>query len=109
MLFLKCMSLSALFSSLLHLHHALQPFPSLPLSSLLFSFPLIFHSLALHPCHFDFPVHWPAGCVCVCVYTAVSGLGAGWASLNESRQWARGEQGSEKDVARVEGGERRKR
>lgn len=35
---------------------------------LLFSFPLISHSLLfLPPCHFDFPIHWPVLHVYVCV------------------------------------------
>lgn len=44
--------------------------------------------------------------VCVCVRTdaPASGLKPGWACVYESRQCARGEQGSEKDVAAVGGG-----
>lgn len=57
-----------LFYSPLHLLHALPLIPSLPLSFLLFSFPLISHSLLfLPPCHFDFPIHWPVLSVCVSV------------------------------------------
>ncbi len=56
-----------LFYSPPHLLHALPLIPSLPLSFLLFSFPLISHSLLfLAPCHFDFPIHWP-GSLCACV------------------------------------------
>lgn len=56
-----------LFYSPLHLLHALPLIPSLLLSFLLFSFPLISHSLLfLPPCHFDFPIHWP-GSLCACV------------------------------------------
>ena len=43
--------------------------------------------------------------VCVCTDASASGLEPGWACLYESRQCARGEQGSEKDVAAVGGGE----
>jgi len=43
-------------------------------------------------------------CVCVCTDASASGLQPGWAHLYESRQCARGEQGSEKDVAAVGGG-----
>lgn len=45
-------------------------------------------------------------CMCVCVRTdaPASGLKPGWACVYESRQCARGEQGSEKDVAAVGGG-----
>lgn len=42
--------------------------------------------------------------MCVSTDAAVSGLEPGWAYLYESRQCARGEQGSEKDVAAVGGG-----
>ncbi len=41
-------SVTPLFYSLLHLQHALPPIPSFPLSSLLFSFPLISHSPLLY-------------------------------------------------------------
>lgn len=46
-------------------------------------------------------------CACVYVHTdaAATRLEPGWACLYESRQCARGEQGSEKDVAAVGGGE----
>lgn len=43
--------------------------------------------------------------VCVCSDASVSGLQPEWLCLYESRQCARGEQRSEKDVAAV-GGER---
>ncbi len=43
--------------------------------------------------------------VCVRTDASASRLEPGWAGLYESRQCARGEQGSEKDVAAV-GGER---
>lgn len=43
-------------------------------------------------------------CMCVCTDASTSGLEPGWACLYESRQCARGEQGSEKDVAAVGGG-----
>lgn len=42
--------------------------------------------------------------VCVCTDASASGLEPGWARLYESRQCARGEQGSEKDIAAVGGG-----
>lgn len=50
-------------------------------------------------------------CMCVCVRTdaPASGLKPGWACVYESRQCARGEQGSEKDVAAVGGGGRQAR
>ena len=46
-------------------------------------------------------------CVCVCTDASATRLEPGWACLYESRQCARGEQGSEKDVAAV-GGERQR-
>lgn len=50
-------------------------------------------------------------CMRVCVRTdaPASGLKPGWACVYESRQCARGEQGSEKDVAAVGGGGRQAR
>lgn len=48
-------------------------------------------------------------CMCVCAQTPQRlGSSPGWACLYESRQCARGEQGSEKDVAVVGGGERQR-
>lgn len=43
--------------------------------------------------------------MCVCTDASASRLEPGWACLYESRQCVRGEQGSEKDVAAVGGGE----
>lgn len=42
--------------------------------------------------------------MCVCTDASASRLEPGWACLYESRQCARGEQASEKDVAAVEEG-----
>lgn len=46
-------------------------------------------------------------CMCVCTDASASRLKPGWVCLYESRQCARGEQGSEKDVAAVGGGRQR--
>lgn len=57
-----------LFYSLVHPQHAQPPIPSSPLSSLLFSFPLISHSPLLYLSVTLISLSTGLWCVCVCAY-----------------------------------------